>query len=235
MDPVPVFQDFDSFNRFALARTQALAMEVVPTTLAGCEPAWRVFGKILKGLFDGIMTETFIPREIKRPDGRFFRIAGVNVTKAAGREVSGWSQPMIMGDGDGFVALVHDLATDDVLIRLKAEPGNVGVATEYCANTRVLVCPPIQFSRSNLEHNECALRGERDKDENPIRPIPLAGLVTDGRFTTLDDGSFWERASEDGGRFFEKVNRYGLIEVKRREELDADIEELPEEDRLNFC
>lgn len=218
------FSCADEFLPYFEARAQALAMEVRPAHLAQCEPAWKVVGKILNGLFDGVSVQSFMASEIKRPDGRFFRIAGIDVVRAAGREVSGWFQPMIFDDGDGFVALVHDLSTDDVLVRIKAEPGNVGL--EICgANTRVLVSPSLQFSRGNLLHNEAALRGELDEKGQRINPIPLAGLVSDGRYFTLDSDE-WELAPEDGGRFFEKVNRYGLVDIWAKQDVEEDLMEL---------
>lgn len=219
------FSDMESFYAFLQKRADALAMEAEEVTLAECEPTWKVVGRTIKGLFEGVMTNTFIPHQVARPDRRFFRIAGVNVRRAAGREVSGWSQPMIFDDGDGFVALVIDRKTDDVLIRLKAEPGNVGVATEKNPNTRVLISPPIQFSRGNLEHNERALRGELDEKGQPMKPIPLASLATDGRFLTLDSPD-WKKAPEDGGRFYEKVNNYALIDVASKLKVETDLQEL---------
>ncbi len=230
----PVFEDVESFMRYFRARAEVLAMDARRTTLARCEPVWRVFGKMFNGLIDGRTVRTFIAKEVARKDGRFFRIAGVEISAPLGREVRSWCQPMIIGDGGGYVALVEQEATRHHLVRLKAEPGNIGIQVEG-KNTRVLVAPPIQFSRSNLEHNQRALRGETDEGGHPIRPIPMTSIVTDGRYATLEDMDFWERAVEDGGRFYEKVNRYGLIEVTRREELDGDIQALPEEDRENFC
>lgn len=203
------FDSFVEFRSFALIRAAALAMEVEKTALAAIAtldvpekgPAWVVEEE-----------------SIRRPDGGFFQVGGVNVTRAAGREVTGWRQPMIMGDGNGYVALVRADDMSDCLgrkhlVRLKAEPGNLGFGVTSDdpslrgKNTRVLVAPPLQFSQSNLAHHERALRGETDDKGGKLKPVPLADLVV-GR-----EDSFWENASEDGGRFFEKWNRYGLLDL----------------------
>lgn len=194
------FLDYVCFAFWAKERATVLAMEAEETPLAaiaiedvpGKGPAWVV------------EAET-----IRRPDGNFFQIAGVNVTRAAGREVTGWRQPMIMGDGNGYIALVRRQFDGCLLLRLKAEPGNLGFGdpARNGANTRVLVAPPLQFSQSNLAHHERAMRGELDDKGGKINPVPLAHLVAHS------DSIRWENASEDGGRFFEKWNRYGVFDL----------------------
>ena len=40
---------------------------------------------------------------IGRPDGRFFTIGAVEISVGQGREVTSWYQPMIFGDGQGYI------------------------------------------------------------------------------------------------------------------------------------
>jgi hypothetical protein len=198
--------DFMTFVLWARKRAQALAMKVEECGLCELEPQW-----------------TTMTTEISRPDGAFFKVRGVNVTHAAGREVSGWKQPMICENGIGYVALItHDFHNPNqdgmALVRIKTEPGNLGI-TLVCleddnANTRALVCPPVQFSKGNLENHRRALLGENDPNGKPYMCVPFADLALEESLPDWVDTASWCQASEDGGRFFEKLNRYGHISVK---------------------
>lgn len=195
---------FDQFQGFMHTRASTLAMDVELCDLADLAPDWQMSSK-----------------ELARPDRGFFTVSGVRVLRAAGREVTGWAQPMFAYQTAGYVGLIvckmADL--DVVLVRLMAEPGNVGVRNAANKNTRVLVCPSIQFSQGNLAQHEKAKRGELDKNGHPIKPVPFADAVTGSHYDVQ-----WQPAPEDGGRFFEKVNNYGLIRVACVQEIQTDLE-----------
>jgi len=179
----------DDLVTFLQARAEALAMGAAECGLNELGPDWEVIPRIihsLKGFFDFI---------------------GVNITKANGREVAGWKQPMIR-DAGGVVAVVRQkcvplMDADGVcidqsyfLVRAKAEPGNIGFPLAGGVNSRVLLSPPLQFSMANLQNNP--------------GKIPLVALVLD------DNGQCMlttEPAPEDGGRFYEKVNQYSLVDI----------------------
>lgn len=171
---------------------------------------------------------------ITRPDGRFFQIRGVNVTRAAGREVSGWKQPTICRDGGGYVALItldsHNPALEGLmLVRMKGEPGNRGMwvpGEKAPMNTHVLVAPPVQFSQGNLDNHRMALRGVLDSRGQPCKPVPFASLALEDVCPAWASKVTWHEAAEDGGRFYLKTNRYGVAEVDERQvdQLEADIE-----------
>lgn len=209
---VPEFRHPEDFFLFLVARAQALAMEVELAPLSACAPAWDVNSEA-----------------VYRPDGGFFRVDGLVVKKAAGREVSGWKQPILTRDAGGKIAIV---TADDpefgqdflFLVRAKAEPGNKGVTLPDGTNSRVLVSAPLQFSLTNLERHSKARRGEPDDKGNPIKPVPIADLLDDAGVSE----QFWEDGVEDGGRFFEKTNRYGHLRVTDRSVADKHVIASPE-------
>ena len=184
-----------SFFTFAHKRADALAMASEECSISWLRPDWKVSDA-------GLM----------RPDGRFYSVRGVRIAGAAGREVASWKQPMLFTVGKGFVALiVHE--PNRILVRMLAEPGNIGIEVPQGRNTRVLVAPPVQFSQSNLDHHRKALQGELDRGGRPIKPVPFADLVLSPQKVGWASHIAWEDAVEDGGRHFEKVNKYGHIRV----------------------
>lgn len=147
----------------------------------------------------------FDEAEGKRAAGGYFRVIGASIL-ARGREVRSWLQPFLKELGDpGTVALVVESETGHVLIRVKGEPGNLGIVVGG-RNTRVLISAPLQFSASNLARHHGG------------RSVPLANICEGARFEKT-----WIRVSEDGNRFFEKVNRNGIVRVPNRAALDADL------------
>lgn len=205
-----VFSNASAFMMWATGRAHELAMEVERVSLSELAPTW-------------VVTE----EKLARPDGQFFSVEGVCVVRSAGREVSGWSQPMMV-QPTGYVGLIHwhenaDLSTHEILVRVFPEPGNVGIKF-YGKNTRVLVGPSFQFSPGNLENHNRAILGELDPSGKPYKRVPFAGLASEGDgLPEWSTGAIWDRAVEDGGRFFEKVNRYGLITTKDRESVEGEI------------
>ncbi|MEU7040271.1 NDP-hexose 2,3-dehydratase family protein [Streptomyces varsoviensis] len=124
--------------------------------------------------------------EIARDDGRFFRIAALDV-RATGREVASWTQPILAPAGRGLAAfLVKRIAgVRHVLARARVEAGAHSVAelapTVQCAPGNHPEPPPY------LDEVRWALTGERDR--------VLYDVVH----------------SEEGGRFLRAENRYALI------------------------
>lgn len=140
---------------------------------------------------------------VGRPDGRFYRIVNVVTEVGSGREVTSWKSPMMCDEG-GYILLIVDSESGDVLVRAKAESGNMGVVLEDGSQSRVLLSPPFQASLANV-----AVHGSR---------VPLVEIVY--------GFEGWEDASEDGGRFFEKQNQYGLM-INDREVIDRSIARSP--------
>ncbi|MBI4133258.1 NDP-hexose 2,3-dehydratase family protein [Candidatus Uhrbacteria bacterium] len=205
----------ETFFMFLADRARALAMETEDCLLSELAPAWIVDAD-----------------SVRRPDGGFFTVRGRHVRRAAGREVSGWSQPLIFGDSGGTVALAICSVVgegDLYLVRVKAEPGAMGIEVDG-QNTRVIVSPTLQFSRSNLERHGRALRGETDERGQSIKPVPLAGILNEHRFRVS-----WQPVPEDPGRFADKVNRAGFIHAPSTDAFNGDITELPEEQRHDFA
>ena len=125
---------------------------------------------------------------VRRRAGGFYQVIGVDVKvpREGQREVMGWDQPMIQDlSGPGVIILVVD--TDDrVLVHAKAEPGN---ASSGC----VLLAAAIQTSLANLNQAHGG------------RKPPFSELLGGNLCLT--------RQTEDGGRFYKKVNHYGWVEV----------------------
>lgn len=175
---VELFDNGQVLDGFLKNRAKALAMTVELCGLTDLTPDWECY-----------------PALIHSTKG-FFDVIGFNVSKAAGREVAGWTQPMLKDNGGVIVLIECRQATGEphVLVRAKAEPGNAGYALPDGSNSRVLLSPPLQFSMANLKNNP--------------GKIPLSSLVM-GAKGELNVET--EPAPEDGGRFYEKVNRYGCL------------------------
>jgi oxidase EvaA len=123
-----------------------------------------------------------------RTDGKYFEMVGVEISNA-GREVKSWRQPMLRETGGtGAVVLLKACGEERYLVAAKAEPGNLRPA-------RIMLAAPLQASRANLE-----------QAHGGARP-PRAELLDEA-------GVRWVELPQDGGRFFEKVNAYGVVEVE---------------------
>ncbi|WP_055529837.1 NDP-hexose 2,3-dehydratase family protein [Streptomyces graminilatus] len=134
--------------------------------------------------------------EIARPDGKFFRIIGVEV-RAGRREVASWAQPLLAPTGQGTVTLVVRRLGDvlHALVRCRAEAGTLNVAE---------LGPTVQHLAANYA----------DLPEAG-RPPELEQLVP-GKVLTRFDAVH----SEEGGRFHHAVNRYRVVEAIDGELLD---------------
>lgn len=206
------FLDFDLFSYWANKRASALAMEAQPCPLGDLAPEWieeKEMGKL---------------QTIVHHLGLFFRVEGVRIVHSAGVSIKRWMQPMFF-QPSGYVGLViceSEHQEPDILVRLFAEPGNLGIKIDG-VNTRVLAGPPIQFSLGNLAVHEKALRGEVDEKGNAFKPVPFASVALH-RPVPWASNTHWEKAVEDGGRFWEKANHYGLITVSYRNAVEEEIE-----------
>ncbi|MEU1811839.1 NDP-hexose 2,3-dehydratase family protein [Micromonospora aurantiaca (nom. illeg.)] len=125
--------------------------------------------------------------------GRFFEVVGVAV-RARGREVDGWTQPMIEAVGTGVVAfLVRRVGgVLHVLVHARAEPGFVDV---------VELAPTVQCQPDNYLDLPAGARP------------PYLDEVLDAPPERV---RFAATLSEEGGRFFHTRNRYLVVEVGPR-------------------
>ena len=134
----------------------------------------------LKSVGEWLVTDT----EIVRPDRRFFRVLGVDVT-IANREVARWCQPIVQPMQDGLCVLfVKNI--DGVLhflLQAKVECGNFDVV-EFAPTVQCLTGPY----------------------KNPIGYVPQF-LETYQRGECIEKVLFDTMQSEEGGRFYHEQNR----------------------------
>ncbi|HEY8978436.1 MAG TPA: NDP-hexose 2,3-dehydratase family protein [Streptomyces sp.] len=139
--------------------------------------------------------------EIARPDGKYFRIVGVEVRGAGRREVASWAQPLLAPTGQGTVTLVVRRIGDvlHALVRCRVEAGTLNVAE---------LGPSVQHLRANYA----------DLPEAG-RPPELEQLVPGKALTRFDAVH-----SEEGGRFHHAVNRYRVVEA-----IDGELPDPPQD------
>ncbi|MEU5884525.1 NDP-hexose 2,3-dehydratase family protein [Spirillospora sp. NPDC047279] len=128
---------------------------------------------------------------ISHDTGKFFDVIGVKVA-AGGREVNGWTQPMIEPHGAGVNAfLVMEISgVLHALVQARAEPGLVD---------SVELAPTVQCTPENYEHLPAA-----------AWPRYLDEIVQAGPDRVRFDTTF----SEEGGRFFHARGRYVIVETR---------------------
>ncbi|GAA4236142.1 oxidase EvaA [Streptosporangium album] len=128
--------------------------------------------------------------KISHETGRFFDVIGVSV-EAGGREVGGWTQPMIEPVGTGIIAfLVKQIdGVLHALVHARVEPGYADV---------VELAPTVQCTPENYDHLPAEARP-------PFLDEVLGASPDRIRFDTV--------LSEEGGRFFSARNRYLIIET----------------------
>ena len=127
--------------------------------------------------------------EIVRPDGKYFKIIGVNVT-ISNREVASWCQPLVQPMQDGLCAFIVK-KIDGVyhfLVQAKLECGNFDV---------IELAPTVQMLTGNMNHPDS------------IVPEFAEFVINAPREQILIDAL----QSEEGGRFYHEQNRNLLIEV----------------------
>lgn len=137
------------------------------------------------GMTDWVRTDS----EIYRPDGKFFKVIGVNVT-ISNREVATWCQPLIQPMQEGLCAYIIKKINGvyHFLVQAKLECGNFDV---------IELAPTVQCLTGNVYASDNA------------RP-PFVDYVLNARkeqiiFDTLQ--------SEEGGRFYKEQNRNLMVEV----------------------
>ncbi|GGU10189.1 MULTISPECIES: NDP-hexose 2,3-dehydratase family protein [Actinomadura] len=126
---------------------------------------------------------------IRRPDGRYFSVVGVEV-HAGNREVSDWCQPLLAPSGTGLAALVvrRINGVRHLLVRADLRPG--------CRDT-VELGPTVQCTPENYED----ATGER-------RPRYLDLVLSRAVRVQYDVVQ-----SEEGGRFRQALTRHLVVEV----------------------
>lgn len=142
--------------------------------------------------------------DVSRQDGKFFRVVGAEITRRVGEKTQRWGQPLFAGSKPGFVAFLRERETGMFLVQLLAEPGNKGFRADG-ENTRVLAASTFQASPDNLDRAVSAIASGGAVPPAVVRYLPLARLA----YTVAPN---WPPVCEDGGRFFEKCNHYGLVE-----------------------
>ncbi len=132
--------------------------------------------------------------KLERKDKKYFSVIGVNVL-IENREVISWDQPMIKPSEDGviiflvtkFKGIYHFLA------QAKLEAGNLD---------KFEIGPTIQCKQSQYENKEY--------DDT----IPFLKLL---RKAKKKDYLFDSFQSEEGGRFFQEINRHIIVEIDKNE------------------
>ncbi|MER5950779.1 NDP-hexose 2,3-dehydratase family protein [Streptomyces sp. NPDC001904] len=125
---------------------------------------------------------------ISRADGRFFDVAAVRV-EGAGREVAGWSQPIIEPVGTGVVGFAHRVfdGVGHVLVHARIEGGFLDTAE---------LAPTVQCVPQNYPPGSA-----RPRFLDALLGAP-AGRV---RYASVH--------SEEGGRFLNAESRYLIVET----------------------
>lgn len=120
----------------------------------------------------------------------FFEVVGIGVT-ATGREVRGWSQPMIRPCDTGVIAFLTKVieGIPHVLVQAKAEPGY---------QHAVEIAPTVQCTPSNHE-------------SLPGRPRPR--YLDEVLHASAEHVHFDAIHSEEGGRFLHARNRYLIVDA----------------------
>jgi oxidase EvaA len=125
---------------------------------------------------------------LRHKSGQFFGVDGVR-TRAGGREVSGWDQPIFTQPDGGVLAMVARESEKDgveFLLQARAEPGNIGP---------IQLAPSLQCTWSNIRR---AHQGEAP---------PLSELLEHPGVRTV----YSAEHNEEGGRFWRKSNLNALL------------------------
>jgi oxidase EvaA len=133
---------------------------------------------------------------IAHREDKYFAVIGVEA-QVGRREVGHWCQPMIWQRERGIVGFLVRRIDDvmHVLVQAKIEPGNVDV---------VELAPTVQCITGSY------LRPEYE--------VPFLDYFTGARGRVHVDVLH----SEEGGRFYQELNRYMVVEVDHDLELPAD-------------
>ncbi|MEU8382876.1 NDP-hexose 2,3-dehydratase family protein [Streptosporangium sp. NPDC048865] len=130
---------------------------------------------------------------ITHETGRFFDVVGVKV-EASGREVRGWSQPMIETRRPGLVAFLVTRIDGvlHLLVNLRVEPGLLDVAE---------LAPTVQCTPGNYDCLPAAAR--------PVFLDEVLGAPPDRIRADV-------MLSDEGGRFLASMHRHLVVETDER-------------------
>jgi len=133
---------------------------------------------------------------IRHASGNFFRVIGVEVTAAEGREIAAWKQPMFAPVHPGTIAFVCQRRAGrlEFLVQARAEPGFID---------RVELGATLQVSPANYARRE----------DMP----PFAELLA----CPPEWVRFRAEQSDDGGRFYHDDALHLVIEVPENEPIVA--------------
>tara|TARA_B100000315_G_scaffold133755_1_gene123214 strand:+ start:183 stop:1640 length:1458 start_codon:yes stop_codon:yes gene_type:complete len=131
------------------------------------------------------------PHRLVHQSGKFFSIGGVRVKTTFG-PVPEWDQPIISQPEVGILGIITKVVGGMryFLLQAKMEPGNVNL---------VQLSPTVQATRSNYT---CVHKGKL--------PLYLEYFIKRRKSKILVD----QIQSEQGARFFQKVNRNMVVEVE---------------------
>jgi len=128
--------------------------------------------------------------EIRREDGKYFSVIGVNVS-IENREVVSWDQPMIKPAQEGLTAFIVRPINGiyHFLVQAKLEAGNFDI---------IELAPTVQCLTGNyrIGQNEYSV-----PYINEVLSAPKSSILIDAM------------QSEEGGRFFKEKNRNMIVEV----------------------
>ncbi|MEV8588150.1 NDP-hexose 2,3-dehydratase family protein [Streptomyces sp. NPDC051180] len=127
---------------------------------------------------------------VRRWDGRFFQVVAVSV-EGAGREVAGWTQPIIEPVGQGIVAFARRVfdGVPHVLVHARVEGGFLDTAE---------LAPTVQYVPENYDHLPAEHRP-------PFLDAILGAAPERVRYSTVH--------SEEGGRFLNAESRYLIVDT----------------------
>ncbi|TAL46899.1 hypothetical protein EPN87_04075 [archaeon] len=104
-------------------------------------------------------------------------------------EAKPWTQPVLAETGKGYIVLVESVSDGTTLLRTRQEPGNPA------SKNYVLLGSTLQTSETNLKSNP-----------------PYAEILSKYDVRTFD-------IPQDGNRFYQKVNKYGVLRVPSQKEI----------------
>ena len=127
--------------------------------------------------------------EIVRPDGKYFKIIGVNVT-ISNREIASWCQPLVQPMQEGLCAFIVKKINGvyHFLVQAKLECGNFDVME---------LAPTVQMLTGNMHQPDSVVPDFAEFVLN----VSKEHIIIDAL------------QSEEGGRFYHEQNRNLLIEV----------------------
>jgi oxidase EvaA len=127
---------------------------------------------------------------IRRVDDRYFQVVAVSV-EGAGREVAGWTQPIVEPVGQGIVGFAYRVfdGVPHVLAHARVEGGFLDT---------VELAPTVQCVPKNYDHLPAEQRP-------PFLDSMLAAPADRVRYAAVH--------SEEGGRFLNAASRYLIVET----------------------